>query len=259
MKNLQESVLQVANLLKDTQYLCVLTGAGISVESGIPDFRSPGGLWSRFDPYEYATLSSFYAHPEKYWTMAKELRSTLKAAKPNLAHIAVTELEKYVKTTVVTQNIDFLHQAAGSQNVIEMHGTYRTSTCIECGVKYDWREVESLLDKELPPLCTKCSTGVLKSDTILFGEGIPVDALNAAFLAAQECDAMLVIGSSLEIQPAALLPIIAKQHHSKIIINNLQPTFADSFADVVLHEKAGAILPLIVKELKRIRLEIKRL
>ncbi|MFX0062823.1 MAG: NAD-dependent deacetylase [Candidatus Hermodarchaeota archaeon] len=256
MKNLQELVLQAANLLSDAQYLCVLTGAGISVESGIPDFRSPGGLWSRFDPYEYATLSSFYAHPEKYWTMAKELRTTLKAAKPNPAHIAVTELEKYIKTTVVTQNIDFLHQAAGSQNVIEMHGTYRTSTCIECRASYNWREVERLLDKELPPLCTKCSTGVLKSDTILFGEGIPVNVIQSAMLAAQECDVMLIIGSSLEIQPAALLPVIAKQHHSRIIINNLEPTFADSYADIVLYEKTGTILPLIVKELKKIRLEI---
>ncbi|MFX1251350.1 MAG: NAD-dependent deacetylase [Promethearchaeota archaeon] len=252
MKNLQELVLQAANVLKDTQYLCVLTGAGISVESGIPDFRSPGGLWSRFDPYEYATLSAFYAHPEKYWTMAKELRTTLKAAKPNPAHIAITKLEKYVKTTIVTQNIDFLHQVAGSQNVIEMHGTYRTSTCIECREKYDWREVESLLDKELPPLCTKCSTGVLKNDTILFGEEIPVDAIKAATLAAQECDVMLIIGSSLEIQPAALLPVIAKQHQSRIIINNLEPTFADSFADIVLHEKAGIVLPLIVRELEKI-------
>ncbi|MFX0090761.1 MAG: NAD-dependent deacetylase [Candidatus Hodarchaeota archaeon] len=253
MKNLQELILEAAKLLNDAQYLCILTGAGISVESGIPDFRSPGGLWSRFDPSEYATITAFHAHPEKYWTMAKELRGILRAAEPNAAHIAVAELEKCLNSVLVTQNIDFLHQLAGSQHVIEVHGTYRTSTCIKCRAKHDWKEVDALLNTKLPPLCTHCGTGVLKSDAILFGEPMPVKAIRTAMRAAEECDTMLVIGSSLEVYPAGYLPAIAKKNDAKIIINNLEPTFADEWANIVLYEKAGTVLPLIVQELKKMQ------
>jgi len=237
---------KLAAILGRSRRAVALTGAGISVESGIPDFRSPGGLWSRFDPLEYATIQAFRRNPAKVWQLLLEMDDTLTAARPNPAHFALAELEaKGLLLGVITQNVDNLHQAAGSKKVVEYHGNALRFVCDTCRVRHP-RET---LDFERPPLYCPCG-GLIRPDVVFFGEPIPPAAQDEADDLAQACDLLLIIGTSGEVSPANFLPHTAKDHGAIIVENNLEPTrLTRSVTDYFLSGKAGTMWPLVVKEL----------
>lgn len=238
-----DSIERAATVIKDARRGIALTGAGISVESGIPDFRSAGGLWSKYDPMEYATISAFRANPEKVWQMLREMEELVVNARPNPAHYAMARLEEMGKLlAVITQNIDNLHQMAGSKDVIEYHGNSATLSCLRCGMRYSREEKQ----KEHIPRC-KCSM-VLKPDVVFFGEPIPVDAMQRSFKLAASCDLLLIVGTSAVVSPANTIPGVAKQAGAKIIEVNLEPThLTDSITDVFVQGRAGEVLPKIVE------------
>lgn len=225
-----------------------LTGAGISVESGIPDFRSPGGLWERYDMMEYGTISAFRSNPEKVWKMLFEMQDVVRKARPNAAHRALAQLERWgVLDAVITQNIDNLHQEAGSENVIEFHGNSKTLTCLWCHRRYGVDEV----GEQGPPRC-ECGR-YLKPDVVLFGEAIPVDALNASFEAAASCGALLVIGTSAQVAPASMIPGVAKRAGAAVVEINLEPSLLTSgTTDVFLQGRAAALVPALVESVRKI-------
>lgn len=238
---------QVAGMLRAAKRVVALTGAGISVESGIPDFRSPGGLWTRWDPSVYATFESFVHGPGKFWSMAAELHPLLENAKPNPAHLALAELERMGKCdAVITQNIDDLHQAAGSADVLELHGTYRTGICMNCGVRHEYEELRQTGWFGEVPSCRECA-GVIKPDVVLFGEPLISPVLNRAVELASNCDLMLVIGCGLEVFPAASLPSYTRRNNGLLAFFNVGATAFDELADVILLGRAGETLPALVK------------
>ena len=243
---LEAEIKKAKELVINAGKVSALTGAGISVDSGIPDFRSEGGLWKRYDPLEHATLESFNRDPTKFWTMGRELAETIIKAKPNAAHIALAKLEAQGKLTgVITQNIDNLHQSAGNKNVIELHGNYLCAHCIECKAEYFGKKVhESVAQGEIPPKCEKCG-GILKSEAILFGEALPEEPMAKAIKLCRDTNLLIVIGSSLTIYPAAFLPQLAKNAGAKIVLINLKGTNKDDVADIVLKGRATEILPRI--------------
>lgn len=243
---LEAEIKKAKELVTNAGKVSALTGAGISVDSGIPDFRSEGGLWKRYDPLEHATLESFNRDPTKFWTMGRELAETIIKAKPNAAHIALAKLEAQGKLTgVITQNIDNLHQSAGNKNVIELHGNYLCAHCIECKAEYFGKKVhESVAQGEIPPKCEKCG-GILKSEAILFGEALPEEPMAKAIKLCRDTNLLIVIGSSLTIYPAAFLPQLAKNAGAKIVLINLKGTNKDDVADIVLKGRATEILPRI--------------
>ncbi|MHA2245807.1 MAG: SIR2 family NAD-dependent protein deacylase [Candidatus Hodarchaeales archaeon] len=249
----EDKIKQAAELIKNSNYIVAFTGAGISVESGIPDFRSPGGLWEKYNPTEYASYSNFLSHPEKYWTMHMELREMVLDAQPNSAHNALATLEhEYGKLkTVITQNVDFLHSRAGNTKVLEIHGTTQTSRCLDCEKTFHFTEVEEMLDQGLlPPRCPKCN-GLIKTNTVLFGEQLPYDVLEQSRNEIIAADLLIVIGSSLTVYPAASLPSIAVQNGSGLIIVNREITPLDTYADVVIRGMAGIIMPRILSVFKK--------
>jgi NAD-dependent deacetylase len=228
-----------------------LTGAGISVESGIPDFRSPGGLWERYDIMEYGSLLSFRKDPEKVWTMLSEMYGTIAPAQANAAHLGLGRLERlgYLHA-IITQNIDNLHQEGGSRNVIEYHGNFKTLSCLSCRARYDIEELLNQSDQR-PPKC-RCGE-ILKPDVILFGEAIPGEALRDAYELAASCRALLVVGTSASVTPASTLPGVAKQAGATIIEINIQPThLTESITDIFLAGKAGEIVPQLVTAVERV-------
>lgn len=226
------------------------TGAGISTESGIPDFRSRDGLWSRYDIYEYGHIDSFRRNPAKVWTMLREMLSLLEA-RPNPAHYALAELEDLgLLEAVITQNVDNLHQAAGSRRVVEFHGNFTRLVCMQCGRRYGIQEVD--ITASLP--CCSCG-GVLKPDGVFFGEPIPPEAYRKAVSLAAACRVMLVIGTSAAVAPASQLPYLVKGRRGGeqgvvIEINRQSTPLTGSVADYTLQGKAGDILPRIVAEIK---------
>ncbi|MHA1964000.1 MAG: SIR2 family NAD-dependent protein deacylase [Candidatus Thorarchaeota archaeon] len=236
-------------LVKKSKKITALTGAGISVDSGIPDFRSEGGLWERYDPHEYATIESFMQNPTKFWTMGRELAETILKAEPNSAHQGLSKLESDGKLIgIITLNIDNLHQAAGNELVVELRGNYLRAHCIECHSEYVGDTVhQSVVNGEIPPRCEKCN-GVLKSEAILFGEPLPENAMAEATELCRNTDLMLVIGSSLTIYPAAFLPQIAKNSGAKVILVNLEGINRDSVADIVLRGRATDVIPKIIED-----------
>lgn len=238
--------LQIANRIAQSHYVVALTGAGISVESGIPDFRSKGGLWSRYDPTEYAHIQAFRANPGKVWKMLMEMERLLSSAVPNPAHIVLAELEKRgLLKAVITQNLDSLHQRAGSSKVIEFHGHFRSLRCDECGERRPKDEVS--LEK-LPPLC-RCG-GPLRPEFIFFGEIIPPEAYREAMKAAQSCDLMMVVGTSATVAPASMIPPIAKEHGAYLLeINPTATGLSHRMSDCHIAEAAGTALPAILAAL----------
>jgi NAD-dependent deacetylase len=226
------------------------TGAGISVESGIPDFRGAQGLWQKYDPEEYADIHAFYSNPDKVWLMLKEMLSLTMAAKPNPAHIGLAEMERMgLLSSVITQNVDGLHQAAGSRHVIEFHGSHRTFSCVKCSTTIDGT---SFKIEDLPPRCSRCSS-LLKPDVVFFGELIPWEAQVMSSKESNSCGAVLVIGTSAVVYPAASIPITAKENGAIIIEINLEPTpLTDQISDYLISGSAGEIIPAIVEEVKRI-------
>ncbi len=234
-----EKYRKFSELLLQSQYAVVLTGAGISVESGIPDFRSKDGLWSRYDPLEYAYIDSFRANPGKVWKMLVEMDKLFAKANPNAAHRAIGKLENFgIVKMVVTQNIDSLHQRGGSTNVVEFHGHFRSLHCDRCSKMYQRAEV---VFDALPPLCS-CG-GPLRPDIVFFGEGIPSEAYTRAVGAAGKCDLMLVVGTSASVAPASELPRIAKRRGAQLLeINPVASELSGHFTDVHIMEPAGRAL-----------------
>jgi len=247
---------RAAELLSGCQDLVVLSGAGISTESGIPDFRSPGGIWTKYDPQEftYQNFVSNRAHRERYWKMGLEIHPVLAAARPNAAHLAVAELERRGKLrAVITQNIDGLHQRAGTspQRVIEIHGTALSVVCLSCGDRLPREEVQArVVEGEAAPECRLCG-GILKPATISFGQAMPERETALAFEHAEQCDVFLVIGSSLVVYPAAHLPVRAVESGAKLIIVNLEPTPCDRMASVLVHGKAGEAMRSLLEAIDR--------
>jgi NAD-dependent deacetylase len=234
-------------MIAEAGMVVALTGAGISTESGIPDFRSPGGLWTRYDPMLYATFESFVADPTRFWSMAADLNPLLENALPNPAHLALSELEAIGKCdAVITQNIDHLHQRAGSGLVLELHGTYRTGTC---GTRHDYHEIKDSADSGQVPSCKTC-LGAIKPDVVLFGEPLNAPVLHQAVELATSCDLMLVIGCGLEVFPAASLPSYTHRNDGKLIFINLSSTAYDEIADLIILGQAGIIVPRILEEYK---------
>ncbi len=243
-----EDIRRAADILVNARHAIAFTGAGISTESGIPDFRGPQGLWRRYSP-EIATIDYFLQHPRDFWLFYRMRMSTLFVAKPNRAHYAVAELERLgIIKAVITQNVDGLHQAAGSRNVIELHGTMRRAVCMACGRVYPMDVVIRKIDSgQVPPLCDECG-GILKPDTVLFGE--PVKDFDKARELALISDAVLVIGSSLSVYPAAYIPMFVKEVGGKVIIINMEPTELDYIADVIIRCRAGDAMTLLLKEVR---------
>jgi len=250
-----DQIEKVARLIQEAAIVIALTGAGISTESGIPDFRSPGGLWTRYDPMTYATYESFVNDPTKFWEMAAELNPLLETAEPNPAHLALGELERLGKCeAVITQNIDNLHQRAGSSDVLELHGTFRTGTCLKCGTTHDYHEIKESANSGQVPRCKECD-GPIKPDVVLFGEPLNAPVLHRAVELASDCDLMLVIGCGLEVFPAASLPTYAHRNHGKLVFINVASTAYDDLADMIILEQAGVALPRVVEAYKRLEKE----
>ena len=199
-------VSRLAELFRERGPAVVLTGAGISTESGIPDFRSPTGIWAQYDPAEYATIEAFRADPVKVWSFYSLRLRVLVEAEPNDGHRALAELERAGHVSaVVTQNIDGLHQRAGSRDVTEVHGSIRSSTCLECGASYSLAELLELLEDADAPACTRCGA-IVKPDVVMFGELMPEAAIDRAYELARSTGLMLVVGSALEVWPVSQLP-----------------------------------------------------
>jgi len=247
---LDEATLQrAAAILADCHQAIALTGAGISVESGIPDFRSPGGLWERFDPMIYARIETFLREPQRSWEMFLEVEQVIARAEPNAAHVALADLEREgVLRSVITQNIDGLHQAAGSRTVHEFHGTHAELHCIECGQRYP-------RDKALDGIPPRCSCGrALKPAVVLFGEAIPEEPARASAEDADLCDAMLVVGTSAEVYPAAAIPHRVSRRGRPVIAVDLQPTsLVRDLSCMFLQGSAGDILPRLVERVRQRR------
>ena len=235
---------QVASLILHQQPCVALTGAGISAESGIPTFRSKGGLWEKFDPTIYASIEMFRTDPSKYWSIRGEFIRNYDAYQPNPGHAAMAELEAMgLLRHVITQNIDGLHRKAGSRSVTEIHGSLREIFCVRCGREYSAPSIP----EGSPPLC-ECG-GVLKPNTVLFGESLPPQALEAAWRESGACRVMLVIGTSAVVQPAASLPYVAKEHGATVVEVNIERAF--SGADYFLEGLAGTVMPKLVAEIKK--------
>jgi len=239
----------LAALIGANQPCVVLTGAGVSTESGIPDFRSPTGIWAEFDPLEYASLPAFRADPEKVWSFYKPRIAMLTAAEPNAAHRALAELEtRGFVEAVVTQNIDLLHERAGSRNVVEVHGSIRSASCPRCGSSYTRDDVIAKLEDADAPVCERCGA-VLKPDVVFFGELLPADAVERAFELARRARLLLVVGSSLEVHPVAALPEETLAAAGLLAIVNKGPTPYDERAELKLEGNAGEILGAVSERL----------
>ncbi len=246
---------QAAVWILSSRRLVVFTGAGLSTESGIPDFRSPGGIWSRYNPadFDFQNFLVSEASREKYWQMATEMYDSIRTARPNPAHLAIYELERWGKLeAVITQNIDGLHERAGHspEKIIELHGTALHITCLQCGKRYERDGIQQRLQQGIKaPACDDCG-GPLKPATISFGQAMPELETREAFRLASSADLLIVVGSSLVVQPAASLPLAAKRSGARLVIINRDPTPYDDLAELVIPGSAGEILPAIVEGVK---------
>ena len=242
-------------LIKEAEHILVFSGAGLSTESGIPDFRSPGGLWSKYDPSEFyfdRFLSEERARAT-YWKMSTESYHIMKDARPNRAHLAVKTLETMGKLlAVVTQNIDRLHHKAGNSpdRIIEIHGTLFSVSCLSCGKTYDRDDIDDRITSGVAvPTCDDCG-GILKPDTISFGQAMPEDKMAKSFTLARECDLCMALGSSLVVYPAASIPSVALESGAKLMIINRDETPLDPEADVVVHGSLSEVLGDMVQASK---------
>jgi NAD-dependent deacetylase len=240
----------LAELIRRRQPCVVLTGAGVSTESGIPDFRSPTGLWAKFDPLEYGSIDAFRRDPRKVWSFYKPRISMLTEAEPNPAHLALAELEgRGFVDAIVTQNIDRLHERAGSAEVVEVHGSIRTSSCPSCGGRYGLERVLGLLAEADAPACPACGE-ILEPDVVFFGELLPPAEIERAFELARRARLLLVVGSALEVHPVAGLPRETLDAGGELAIVNLGPTPFDAQALLRLESSAGEVLPAVVAQLR---------
>ena len=239
------SVASLAALLRERQPCVVLTGAGVSTESGIPDFRSATGIWAEVDPFEVASIHAFLSNPQSVWSFYRARIQSLLGAEPNAAHHALAELERRgLVCAVVTQNIDTLHARAGSREVVEVHGSIRTAVCRACGTEETLEGVLAQLDERPAPICSTCGD-VLKPGVVLFGELLPAAAMKRATELARSAELMLVVGSSLEVWPVAGLPLEARA----FAIVNRGPTALDDRALLKIDAAAGETLTAVVDAL----------
>jgi NAD-dependent SIR2 family protein deacetylase len=247
-ETLRMSVESLAQLVRERGPAVVLTGAGISTESGIPDFRSPTGLWAQYDPQEYATIDAFRADPVKVWSFYALRYSALTTAQPNAGHLALAELERqgFVRA-VVTQNIDCLHERAGSRDVVEVHGSIRTCSCPSCGQKYLLPEVVALLEEGGDaPRCEDDGT-VLKPDVVFFGETVPAERVRECFDLVEGARLLLVLGSSLTVMSGRRFVLRAAKLGIPVAIVNQGPTRGDDYATLTVDAPLGTVLPELVR------------
>ena len=241
---------RLADLIRESGSTVALTGAGISVPSGIPDFRTPGeGLWEEIDPMEVAHIDAFQSDPARFWSFYRPRLQSLGDVQPNDAHRALAELERRgMLDAVITQNIDMLHVKAGSERVIEVHGSIRTGTCRECRTEFSLEEVEELFDDEGVAICSRCQ-GPVKPDVVLFGELLPADAMAEAESLAARADMMLCVGSSLEVYPVAGLPSVTLGRGGRLAVITQGPTPFDQDAAVRMDGDVVADLEAVLAAL----------
>lgn len=240
-------VQRLAELIRSSSSTVALTGAGISVPSGIPDFRTPGeGIWTDVDPFEVASIDAFRHDPKRFWEFYRPRFSMLGDKRPNSAHEVLATLEaEELLTAVITQNIDRLHGAAGTRELIEVHGSIATSSCVTCGRGYGLDEVEALFDTRGIAVCDVCP-GLVKPDVVLFGEMLPVEAIERARRFAEGADLMICVGSSLEVFPAAGLPELTLAHGGEVALITKGPTPYDREAAVKLGGDVAEELPAVL-------------
>jgi NAD-dependent deacetylase len=248
MQEIDSQVIQAAETLVSAKDVAALTGAGISVESGIPPFRGAGGLWEKIDPMEFAHIEAFQRDPRKVWqVLIKGMKEVLDAARPNDAHLGLARLEQLGRlNTIITQNVDGLHQAAGSKEVVEFHGNFAWQQCVRCGQRL---ESHKLVLEQIPPLCV-CG-GILRPACVFFGEMIPQTVLTKSQAAAVGCDVMLVVGTSATVYPAAAIPELAKHAGAVVIeINPERTPLTASVSDHFLQGPAGTLMSRLVTAVK---------
>ncbi len=246
---MDDLIKKAAQDLAEAKLATALTGAGISVESGIPPFRGKGGLWEKYDPMEVAHIDAFLQNPTKVWNLLfKDMKEVLDKATPGDSHKGLAKLEEFgILETIITQNVDGLHQMAGNTDVIEFHGNMAWQKCMDCDNRY---ETQSIDINQIPPRCS-CD-GILRPEAVLFGEMIPQDALWRSRQVAKDCDVMLVIGTSAVVQPAALMPVVAKDSGAKIIEINPEPTLlTGDVSDYLISGTAGDVMNRIIADLKK--------
>ncbi len=236
----------LAELIRSNQPCVALTGAGTSTESGIPDFRSASGIWAQYDPSEVASIDGFHRDPERVWDFYGRRLGLLEDAQPNAAHIALAELERggWIGA-LITQNVDRLHERAGSRDVLEVHGSLRTALCPDCGGS---EPMEGVVLRLPLPRCLECDA-VLRPGVVMFGEMLPAVAIDRATALAEGAALLLVVGSSLEVWPVAGLPQATLAHGGKLAIVNREPTVYDDRADLVIHASAGDVLACVASTL----------
>ena len=246
---MDELIKKAGRDLASSKNVIALTGAGISVESGIPPFRGKGGIWEKIDPMEFAHIDTFMKEPAKVWNvLLKDMKEIIDKAKPNDGHNGLAELEKLgILKAVITQNVDGLHQKAGNRDVIEFHGNFAWQRCLECNKVCETSKIDLT---QIPPRC-ECG-GIYRPECVFFGEMIPPNHLIRSRELASTCDIMLVIGTSALVQPAAYMPVIAKQNGAKVIeINPEKTPMTKSVSDYIIMGQAGKIIRAIVKEITR--------
>ena len=253
---MNDQIEQVAGLILNAKRIVIFVGAGLSTESGIPDFRSPGGVWDKYDPedFYFQNFLSSEASREKYWQMATEMYEAMRDAKPNQAHLAVAELEKLGKLDcLITQNIDGLHFKAGNspEKVLELHGTAMFVTCLSCNKRYERDAIQGRIAKgEKAPRCDECA-GLLKPATISFGQSMPEWETREAYERSATCDLFIVIGSSLVVQPAANMPVVAHRNGAKLVIVNRDETACDDIADIMIRDQAGSVMSSVLEGVRK--------
>ncbi|MEE9536040.1 MAG: NAD-dependent deacylase [Desulfobacterales bacterium] len=247
---MDDLIKKAATDLSEAKMVTALTGAGISVESGIPPFRGKGGLWEKYDPMEVAHIDAFLQNPAKVWNLLfKDMKEVLDKATPSDSHKGLAKLEELgILKTIITQNVDGLHQMAGNSDVIEFHGNMAWQKCMDCHKRYETHNIDI---NQIPPRCS-CD-GILRPDAVLFGEMIPQDALWRSRQVARDCDVMLVIGTSAVVQPAALMPVIAKESGAKVIeINPERTPLTGDISDYLISGTAGDVMNRIMSHLNKI-------
>ncbi len=248
-----QGIERAAELVRRSRKIVVFTGAGVSTESGIPDFRSPGGIWDRYKPVEFGEFLASREARERYWIRSRETYPTLAQARPNAAHLAIARLEQMGKLDcVITQNVDGLHQKAGNspEKVIELHGNTHWVICLSCSHRSPRSQWQPILESGVTvPECPDCG-GILKALTVSFGQPMPERETREAERRSAECDLFIAVGSSLVVYPAAQMPAYAVQAGAALVIVNMTPTYIDDHADVILRQKAGVALAEIMKRVE---------
>lgn len=241
---MENDINKAYELINEASLITVLTGAGISSESGVPTFRGDGGLWNNYRPEELATPKAFFENPEIVWEWYDWRRSVMKKAEPNHGHYALSELERQKeKFTLITQNVDGLHQLAGSENIIEMHGNLWEIRCTKCGNLEKNYQVPL---PKLPPECSKCRE-IMRPNIVWFGEIIPMQKIDRCILAIEESDLFMIIGTSGLVEPAASFGFVAKEHNKPVVEINLEPTPGTGLYDISIKAKSGEVLPLLIE------------